>query len=438
VGEEGGQGGDGVKAVVLAAGEGVRLRPLTLTRPKHLLPVGGRPLLEHILLSLRGAGLDEAVLVVHHMADRIMGYFGDGSEFGLKLEYAHQPGIRGTADAILPAEAHVDRDFLLIYGDLLVTPDAVRQVLQLHQREKPAVSLAAVPAEHPERYGILKLQGNRVVEIVEKPSPEEAAGHPVNAGIYVLPREIFESIRRTEASLRGEYELTDSLRLLIREGQVVAAAQIPPEGWLDVGRPWDLLEANRRVLDRMRPGVLGQVEEGAHLIGPVGVEEGARVRSGAYIEGPALIGGESDIGPNCYIRPHTSIGGGVRLGNACEVKNSILMDMVHIGHLTYVGDSIVGEGCNLGAGSITANLRLDEGTVRMRIKGELVDTEQRKLGVILGDQVKAGINSLFMPGVKVGPRAWIGPNVVVSRDIPPDSLILLKQEVEERKRGNRP
>jgi bifunctional UDP-N-acetylglucosamine pyrophosphorylase/glucosamine-1-phosphate N-acetyltransferase len=182
----------------------------------------------------------------------------------------------------------------------------------------------------------------------------------------------------------------------------------------------------------MNHKVRGLVEDGAHLAGPVTVKESARVRSGAYIEGPAFIDEGSDIGPNCYIRPYTSIGKKTRVGNACEVKNSIVMDNVHVGHLAYVGDSIVGENCNLGAGTITANYRFDAGTVKMMVKNEAMDSGRKKLGAILGDNVKSGINALFMPGVKVGHNSWVGPNLVVDRDLPSNIIALLKQDMEKR------
>jgi bifunctional UDP-N-acetylglucosamine pyrophosphorylase/glucosamine-1-phosphate N-acetyltransferase len=156
------------------------------------------------------------------------------------------------------------------------------------------------------------------------------------------------------------------------------------------------------------------------------------VRSGAYIEGPSLIDEESDVGPNCYIRPCTSIGKKVRIGNACEIKNSIIMDNTHIGHLSYVGDSVLGEKCNLGAGTITANYRLGSGTIKMMIKDKVVDSGRRKLGAILGDEVKTGINALLMPGVKVGNNCWVGPNVMLQRDLASETVILLKQGLEEK------
>jgi bifunctional UDP-N-acetylglucosamine pyrophosphorylase/glucosamine-1-phosphate N-acetyltransferase len=185
----------------------------------------------------------------------------------------------------------------------------------------------------------------------------------------------------------------------------------------------------------MEHKVLGTVEQGAYLIGPVTVAESARIRSGAYIEGPVFIDEEADVGPNCYIRSGTSIGKKTRVGNGCEIKNSILMDGTHAGHLSYVGDSILGEKCNLGAGTIMANLRFDDGQIKMMVKDKIVDTGRRKLGAILGDGVKTGIKSLFMPGVKVGANSWVGANFMVERDIPANSIATLKQnsEIKQKK-----
>jgi len=421
-----------MKAVVLAAGEGQRLRPLTLTRPKHMIQIGGKPLLEHVLVALREAGIKEVLVVVHYKAERIKEYFGDGSNIGMKIGYLHQKEIKGTANAFSLAEKHLEDDFLALYGDLLITAKTVQSALTLHRKSKPAATLTTLHVEHPEYYGIIKTEGGRVVEIIEKPSPDIAAGKPINAGIYVFTPAICEAIERTKASPRGEQEITDSIRILIHDGRKVVAANLSAEDWLDIGKPWDLLDANTRVLTKMKPEVLGRIEEDAHLLGSVFVGEGARIRSGAYIEGPAYIGEGSDIGPNCYIRPYTSVGGKSRIGNGCEVKNSILMDGVHIGHLSYIGDSVIGEGCNLGAGTISANFRFDNGSVKMQVKGEVVDSGRAKLGVIMGDNVKTGVGALFMPGVKVGCNSWIGPNLVVKRDVPSDTIIILKQQFEQR------
>jgi bifunctional UDP-N-acetylglucosamine pyrophosphorylase/glucosamine-1-phosphate N-acetyltransferase len=196
--------------------------------------------------------------------------------------------------------------------------------------------------------------------------------------------------------------------------------ELPTQHWLDIGRPWDLLTATTRLLSikNTTPHVQGDIEQGATIHGPVHIEKGARIRSGVYIEGPVYIGRHSDIGPNSYIRPFTSIENNVRIGHACEVKNSIILSETHIGHLSYIGDSIIGTNCNFGAGTITANLRLDEANINVRIKEHLQDSGRRKLGIIMGDNVKTGINVQFMPGIKIGYNAWIGPGTQVTKDVP--------------------
>lgn len=422
-----------MKAVILAAGEGVRLQPVTSTRPKHLIKVGGKPILEHCLNALKASGTSEMLIVVHYMGDMIRQYFGDGQKLGVRIEYVEQKSAVGTGDAVGVVEPHVSGDFILVYGDLLFTEKAVKSVVELHQKEKPTATMAVVPVDKPENYGIVELEKDTYIKrIVEKPNRQEAPTNLANAGIYVLPTEIFRKIEQISASSRGEWEITDAISLMLRDETNFRIAKLSREDWLDIGRPWDLLEANRWALARTNHKIVGLIENGAHLIGPVTVAESARIRSGAYIEGPALIDEGSDIGPNCYIRPFTSIGKKVRVGNACEIKNSILMDGTHVGHLSYVGDSIIGEKCNLGAGTITANYRLDGRTVKMMVKDVTVDTERTKLGIVLGDNVKSGINALFMPGVKVGVNSWVGPNVVVERDLESNTVVLLKQTVEKR------
>lgn len=421
-----------MKGVILAAGEGQRLRPLTYTRPKHLIQIGNRPLLEHVLIALKEAGIKDILLVVNYKAERIKEYFGDGSSLNIKIEYLHQKEIKGTANAFGMAEGHVECDFLAVYGDLLITSNAVRSVLSLHKKTNSAVTLTTLNVEKPEYYGIIKVEDGKVVGIIEKPSPEIAANNPINAGLYVFSPIIFESIRRTEASPRGEIEVTDSIRLLIEAGQKVVAARISSKDWLDVGKPWDLLEANARILEGMKPEVLGSIEESAHLLGLVYVGKDARIRSGSYIEGPTYIGEGCDIGPNCYVRPYTSIGRNIRIGNACEIKSSIIMNHTHIGHLTYIGDSVIGEKCNLGAGTITANFRFDMRSVKMQVREKIVDSGRTKLGVMIGDNTKTGVGTLFMPGVKVGCNSWIGPNTVISKDVPSETIVILKQQLEQK------
>jgi bifunctional UDP-N-acetylglucosamine pyrophosphorylase/glucosamine-1-phosphate N-acetyltransferase len=421
-----------LKAVILAAGRGVRLEPLTLTRPKHLIPVGGKPLLEWLLKSLRPSGVKEALIIVFYLEEQIREYFGTGSELGLDLSYVTQKDIMGTADAIGMAERYVeDENFLAVYGDLLVSEEAIRKTLSAGASGDAV--MATVPVDEPSLYGVVEVKEDRIVRIVEKPQPGKEPSNLANAGIYVLPPEVFEYIRKTGRSPRGEYEVTESLQRFVDDGYDLKPAVIPREDWLDIGHPWNLLDANERLLGRLGGGVEGTVEDGVHLIGPVRIEEGARVRSGSYIEGPVLIGRGSDIGPNCYLRPCTSIGEEVRIGNACEVKNSIIMDRTHVAHLSYVGDSVIGAGCNFGAGTITANIRFDKKNIKMNIKSERVDSGKRKLGTFMGDNVQTGINVNLMPGVKVGHGSWIAPGLTVYEDVPPE-IFLQAERIELRRK----
>jgi UDP-N-acetylglucosamine diphosphorylase/glucosamine-1-phosphate N-acetyltransferase len=420
-----------MKAVLLAAGAGERLMPLTATRPKHLIKVCGKPILQFCLEAVRQAGIDEAIVVTHYKGDAIQNHFRDGEKLGLKLTFVEQKKILGTGNAAEVAEPYVDGDFVLIYGDLLFGKDTVKRVLSQFKKEDATAVMGVVPVDKPECYGIIEQDTEgKVRRIVEKPASGKAPSNLANAGVYVFSKEVFGEIKKTKASVRGEWELTDAITLLAEEGKTVLAAQLSKDDWFDVGRPWDLLDANVWALNRMEHRVLGTVEQGAHLIGVVTVAKSARVRSGVYIEGPVYIDEEADVGPNCYIRSGTCLGRKTRIGNACEIKNSIIMDGTHIGHLSYIGDSILGEKCNLGAGTITANLRFDDGQVKMLIKDAVVDTGRRKLGAILGDNVKTGINSTFMPGVKVGVNTWVGANFMVERDLPANTIVLFKQSSE--------
>jgi UDP-N-acetylglucosamine diphosphorylase / glucose-1-phosphate thymidylyltransferase / UDP-N-acetylgalactosamine diphosphorylase / glucosamine-1-phosphate N-acetyltransferase / galactosamine-1-phosphate N-acetyltransferase len=424
-----------MKAVVLAAGAGERLLPITATRPKHLIKVGGKPILQFTLEAVKQAGIQEAVIVTHYMGDAIRSYFGDGQKYNLKLTYVDQKAILGTGNAAEVAEPYVDEDFVLVYGDLLFGQNAIKEAVSLYKKEKPAAVMAVVPVDKPESYGIIDQDDKgRIKRIIEKPATDKASSNLANAGIYAFSKYIFDVIKQTKVSIRGEWELTDAISILANEGRVVLSAQLGKDNWFDVGRPWDLLDANVWALKRVDHSVLGTIEPGARLIGPITVAKSARIRSGTYIEGPAFIDEETDIGPNCYVRPCTSFGKKVRIGNAVEIKNSIIMDGTHIGHLTYIGDSVIGEKCNFGAGTIAANLRFDDDKIRMSIKDKEVNSGRRKLGVVMGDSVKTGINASFMPGIKVGTNTWVGANVMVERDLPADSIASIKQIIKIKKR----
>ncbi len=395
-----------MKAVILAAGQGTRMGPLTCNRPKVMLPVANMPLLSHVMLSARDAGIREFVLVVGFGQEIIKRYFGDGSSLNVGIEYAHQKEQLGTADAVRSAKGFVKDRFLMLNGDIIVSPQHIRNMVE----QSRDVVMTARYVDNPSEFGVLEVEDERVLRIIEK--PEKPPTNLANAGIYVFPLAIFDAINKTRLSVRKEYEITESLQLLIDEGVGVGFLTLSGN-WLDIGRPWDLLDANEHFLSGLKPEIKGEIEPLATLKGNVSVAECTVVRNGAYIVGPVIIGRNCDIGPNCYIRPGTSIGDDVRIGNAVEIKNSIIMNGTHIGHLSYVGDSIIGERCNFGAGTKVANLRHDGRTIRVRLKGKLMDSGRRKLGTIMGDDVHTGINSMINVGAVVESGAMIAPGEFV-------------------------
>jgi UDP-N-acetylglucosamine diphosphorylase/glucosamine-1-phosphate N-acetyltransferase len=406
-----------VKAVILAAGKGTRLWPLTEYTPKPLLPVGGRPLLEWMIHGVKEAGIHDILLVTNYLEDQIKGHFGDGSGHGVRVSYARQNEMLGTADAFKVArDWTADDEFIGLYGDHYLAEGTLKRIISAHKVGE--VTVAALEVKDPSQYGAFALEGDLVKRVVEKPPRGKEPSKHANVGIYVFPPMVFDYIGRTQKSPRGEYEITDTLQLMIDQGITVRKHDLGPGDWLDIGLPWTLLEANERAMVGLERRVEGTVEEGAHIHGPVWVKEGARVRSGAYIEGPAVVGEASDVGPNCYIRAGTCLCRNVRIGNACEVKNSIVMDGTHAAHLSYIGDSVLGKGCNLGAGTITANLRFDKSPIEVTVKGERLNSGRRKLGVIMGDNVQTGVNVSIHPGVVIGPDAWIAPGLIIQKDVP--------------------
>ncbi|MCK5316508.1 MAG: NTP transferase domain-containing protein, partial [Anaerolineales bacterium] len=384
-----------MKAVILAAGKGTRMGPLTENIPKVMIPVANKPILEHVLMTLKEAGIVDFLIVVGYRKEKITDYFKNGSDIGVNIEYIEQESQKGTADAIGVVREYVKERFMVTNGDVLAS---VRDVKNLVAAKGEAV-IAAKKVANPQEYGILYVDSGRVEKLVEK--PKTSTSDLANAGIYVFESSIFDAIDNTALSSRGELEITDSIQFLIDSGKHVGFSNL--KEWQDIGFPWHLLEANEKVLagtDEERD-IGCEIESYATLKGNVSVGEGTIIRNGAYIIGPVVVGKNCDIGPNCFIRPATAIGDNVRIGNAVEVKNSIVMNGTNIGHLSYVGDSVIGEGCNFGAGTKVANLRHDGRTVMVELAGRKFDSGRRKLGVIMGDNVYTGINSMINVGATI-------------------------------------
>ncbi len=407
-----------MKALILAAGEGTRMRPLTANIPKPLLPVAGKPFLSHIIETLKNLEITDIYLLIGWKNLKIKEYFGDGQRFGVKITYLLQEERLGTAHAVGIAKSDMDSPFLCINGDIVLTRSYIKGLMESYKIHKGNImSLAKV--ERPERFGVVKLEKEHVMEIVEK--PKEPKSNLINAGIYIFTPEVFTAIDNTPKSTRGEYEITESIKILMKSNDIYG--YVLDEPWVEIGRPWDLLRANTMLMKDLKEGIYGDIDKNIEIQGPVQIGKGTVVRNGSYIIGPVIIGENCTIGPNCMIRPSTVIGNGCKVGNAVEVKNSIIMNRAHVPHNNYVGDSIIGQRCNLGAGTKVANLRLDGKNINVVLGGRMMDTGLRKLGVIMGDDSKTGINSSIDSGTIIGEGSFIGPNALAKGNIAPRSRI---------------
>jgi bifunctional UDP-N-acetylglucosamine pyrophosphorylase/glucosamine-1-phosphate N-acetyltransferase len=393
-----------MQTVILAAGTGTRLWPLTERVPKPMLPVAGDPMVARVADAACEAGATELVVVVGYGGGRVRAHLGE-RHHDVPVTYVDQPERRGTADAVRLAAPEITGPFALLNGDGRYAPADIARLFDA----APALGVHRV--DDPSAYGVVSTSDGVADAVVEKPT--SPSSDLVSTGACVLPEEAAARAADVERSARGEYEMTDVLAAVI-ERHAVRAVEF--ETWRDVGRPWELLEANVTFLEGLERRVAGAVDPAATLRGRVAVEPGARVDAGVVIEGPALVCEDATVGPNAYVRGGTVVGEGAHVGHAVEVKQSLLLAGATAGHLSYVGDSVVGHDANLGAGTVVANLRHDDRSVRMTVKDERVSTGRRKFGAVVGPDAKTGIDTSLAPGVTLGAGATTKPGETLLRD----------------------
>lgn len=370
-----------MKGIILAAGKGKRLQPLTDYKPKAMLPICNKPLIEYQIAVLREHGIDDIAVVVGYLKEEI-----DLTD----VKFYEDKLLKGTATALYAAKDFIDDAFILIYGDLLFKMRNFGEILENQN------SIAVAFVRDVSRYGeVLFDEGELLLRgIAEK--TRCGAGF-VNAGIYHLTPPVLESVAKTKESERGEYELTEAIQM---HSEREAVRVIPLDGyWNDIGYPWEYIDANMYMLDQIG----------------FAVGENTEIWDSAVIRKPAVIGKDCVI-KNCVIE-RSVIGDNCLVGEFSIVRRSVVMSTSHVPHLNYVPDSAIADGCNLGAGTKIANLRFDEQNVKMSVASERIDSGRRKLGTIIGYNVKTGINVSIYPGVKIGSGRWIEAETLVRRDI---------------------
>ncbi len=388
------------QAIVLAAGEGQRLRPLTVNRPKVMLPIGNKPILQHVLEAVAANGIRRIVLIVGFKKEQVQDYFGSGASLGIDITYVEQKLQLGTAHALKQAEHLADDSFLLISGDNIIRPSTIAPMLNIK-----GTALLVKQSEDVSKYGVVQVKNGLVSAMTEK---IVSGSNLVNTGIYTLTGDVFSFIK-------GEVDLPTVLAKMIDNGIPVKACETN-DVWLDVVYPWDMLKLNASVLNSCVGSTSGKIERGVAIKGQVIIGEGSVIRSGCYLVGPLVIGKNCEIGPYACLFPCTSIGDYGVLSSFCSVRNSILGNNVHLGASSHIEDSIVAQGSQLGS-----HFDAHSGNTIA-----FVEEEAHKIifGAVVGELCTIGPNVVFKPGATLGNRSRVEPLKLVQNSIPDGSQVV--------------
>ena len=331
-----------MKGLILSGGKGTRLRPLTYTSAKQLVPVANKPVLFYGIEALVAAGIKDIGIVVGDTQAEIRAAVGDGAAWGAKVSYIEQDAPRGLAHAVKISQDFIGNDpFVMYLGDNLLNRGIVEFVEQF-VKEKPAAQILLTPVPDPQMFGVAELEGDKVRRLVEK--PKEPKSNLALVGVYMFGPEIFNSVKNIKPSFRNELEITDAIQDLIDRGLRVNP-HLVSGWWKDTGKLEDMLEANRLILETLTTRIEGKVDAASRIEGIVVIENGAIVES-SVVRGPAVIGPGARI-VNAYVGPFTSIGRDVEI-NRSEIEHSIVLEGSLIHDLeTRVSDSLIGRGVKI-------------------------------------------------------------------------------------------
>ena len=409
---------------MLAGGTGKRVFPLAVNKPKPMFEILGKPLIQHVIETVREAGLKDFIIVTGHNGKQIKDYLADGNKFGVNIEYTVQKEALGMANALETAKDLVEDNFFVVNADDIFESSLIKEMTRQFKEGSADIILSCKPVKETWKYGIIQIENDKVTKFVEKPPRGREPSNLAVVGVYVLTKKIFDYYKRIPVS---DHQYEDAIQRFIQDKNIVRAVSY--EGFFAGYKyPWDLFTINEHLMDALIKKQMIEedvdISERVQVEGKVWIRRGTKIFEGACIRGPCYIGSNSLIGNNCLVRNYSSIGNDCVVGFSSEIKNSLIGNNCWF-HMNYVGDSIISDNCLFGAGATTANFRFDEKNVRLRIEGKTVDSGRDKLGIIVGDNCKTGINASLSPGIKVGPYSVVGPGVYLQSDLEPGRIIFL-------------
>jgi bifunctional UDP-N-acetylglucosamine pyrophosphorylase/glucosamine-1-phosphate N-acetyltransferase len=417
-----------VKAVFLCGGRGKRMFPIT--EDKFLLDFLGKPLLEHQIEVACEAGLNHFVIIgnpentakIKQITKRIP---------GIKVDFAIQKKSLGIADALKSAEPFLHGQILIINPNDVFSSSAYTKIIAAAKKTSAPSYILGYQVQKYFPGGYLQVNSrNELLHIVEKPAPGEEPSNLVNILIHCHnnSKELLRYIETVQTTRDDVYEC--ALDNMVKAGHKVKV--IPyNDFWAPIKYPWHIFKVMEYFLDNAQPYIApsARISEKATIQGKVILSDNVKILENAVIRGPAYIGANSIIGNNALVRGYSHIGSNSVIGYSTEVKHSYIGDNCWF-HSNYIGDSIVDDDCSLGAGTVLANFRLDEENIQIEVGDSLVNTGYGKLGAIVGRGCRIGVNASLMPGVRVGPDSFVGPQVCLSQDLGANKLVLLESQYQ--------
>lgn len=403
-------------AVILAAGESSRFWPLAEGKHKSLFALLGRPIIAHTIEALKRAHVTE-IIIVQPPSQAIESQLGDGARLGVKLFYIEQPEPRGMGDALSRADSLLRDSFFVVNPQHVTVDEIIPQMIALASGADAV--LVGCETDRPHEYGIVKIERDRVLDLVEKPAPGSEPSRTRLVGVYLLQKRFFDFYRRVP---EHAYAFEDALKLLMREGtvRILKISEEPPT----LKYPWDLFPLAQLLMGKnitaQKIAPSAQIHPSALIEGPVWIGEGVKILEHAVVKGPCYIGDQCVVGTGSLVREYSNLEAHTVIGAHAEVARSIFQRDCST-HSGYFGDSIFDEAVKIGAGTVTANVRNDRGFIRPWVKGARVETGLKKLGAVVGRETHIGICAMLMPGVLIGPRCEIGPGSLVRKNLDADT-----------------
>jgi len=415
-----------MKVIFLCGGIGKRMFPIT--EDKFLLNFLGKTLLQHQMEMAKQAGLNK-FLVIGNPAN--MGQIEQIARMvsGAKIELALQKQPLGIADALKSVASFLDGDILVVNPNDIFAASAYTNLLQ-EAKKKPAASYMLgyqTKSYFPGGYLVINSR-NELKHIVEKPKPGQEPSNLVNILIHLHtePKKLIKYIENVKTTRDDVYEC--ALDNLVKDGHKIKV--IPyTDFWAPIKYPWHIFDAVKYLLDINQPRISASayISEKATIEGKVFISDNVRVLENAVIRGPVYIGPGSIIGNNALVRDYSHVGADCVIGYSTEIKGSYIGDGCWM-HSSYIGDSIIGKGCSFGAGTVLANFRFDEQNISVMVGNEAIDTGRDKLGAIIGDNCKTGVNASVMPGIKIGPNSIVGSHACLTKDLGPGKMIVTEPQ----------